>query len=111
MVRRSEEIYDDGGNDDAGGAPEKLWREKVYEAKHECKRRPGDYPGNRERKDYAPERLEARRAEVVRGLHQITWDVFEGRVNRKKCKGRVDVGQRQHNRKRAIEQELQWVAG
>ena len=47
----------------------------------------------------------------MRGLDQVSRDVFQRRVNREKGERRVDVGKREHDGERAVEQKFERVFG
>ena len=48
-----------------------------------------------------------RRAQIMRGFDQVTRNVLERSVDRQKSEWRVDVSQRQHDCKWAVQKEIQ----
>src|SRR5215471_18783014 len=86
IVRRTKETLDNVGNHDAGWATNEERAKKI--AHCEDKSEGGARAGT----------------EVVRGFDEVSRDVLERSVQRKKDKGRVDVRKCEDDRERAVEE-------
>lgn len=47
----------------------------------------------------------------MRSFHQVPRNVFERRIDRQNREWRIDMSERQHYGERAVQQEIQWMAG
>ena len=89
------------------GPPSSSGARKSPRLRTKAKVAPASTPGMESGKITLQKVCSGRCAQIVRGFHQIPRNVLERRIDRQKCERRVDVGERQHHGKRAIEQKLQ----
>ena len=111
VVSRAEQADHNVRNHDAARSAQQQRRKKISQAQHERKRRSREHARNRQRKDHLPKCLRRRRSQIMRGLNQIARNMLQRRVNRQKRERRIDMRERQHHRKRTVEQKVERMPG
>ena len=76
---------------------------------HERQEKPGEYPGDGQREDDAPEHLAPIGVQIPRRFHHASVDLLEGDVERQGHEGQEVVRDaRYHGRRRGEEPEALW---
>ena len=105
IVRRTKETLDNVGNHDAGWATNEERAKKIAHCEDKSEGGAGQKSRQRERKNDTQKRGARAGTEVVRGFDEVSRDVLERSVQRKKDKGRLDVRKCEDDRERAVEEK------
>jgi len=99
------------GNHDAARPAQQLRRQKVSQAQDERKSCSRKNTGNRQGKDDFPECLRRSRAQIVRRFNEVARNMLERGINRQECERSIDMGEREHDRERTVEQKVERMPG